>query len=291
MPEDAQVGGLDFVNSDETDANEKATQELQVRNAAQQILQVHLRVNEVLGKDAPPNPFYWGPNLSVDLSGATLFNALFSGCEARRALFRECLFVGRATFAFSRFTSRAAFDKARFTAEADFAHANYRSDGQYTDSMTTCSGVLFEGATYFNSTRHGFFECENSTFNAEFNFNNSLVSLHAYFGESQFKAAAKFDFVKFRGKASFDDSVFLGDVNARHSEFFYGSNWAGARIESNLDLFGSVVAIERDLGIGDPMKFKNTLPKGWEVTAWPDSRPTPSGDGKWGRLARLSRSS
>ena len=103
----------------------------------QRTLQRHLR---------PGEAEYW-EGMSVDLSGATLVDADFSGCHLSAArfadtrfqgetsfagaqfedvpLFWRALFEGDATFAGARFADGAAFGRARFHGDADFEDARF----------------------------------------------------------------------------------------------------------------------------------------------------------------------
>lgn len=90
-------------------------EELQVRKAAQRILQVHLRAGSV----EQPNESFW-PDVDLDFSGATLVALHLTHCSIRSIACYETTFRELASFRGTEFRTKADFNKAKFEGRADF---------------------------------------------------------------------------------------------------------------------------------------------------------------------------
>ncbi|MFF3866322.1 pentapeptide repeat-containing protein [Micromonospora sp. NPDC001898] len=71
------------------------------------------------------------PGVVVDLSGATLVDADFGGCELAGARFDDARFLGVTSFADARFTGDAVFARAVFHGQARFADARFAADAVF----------------------------------------------------------------------------------------------------------------------------------------------------------------
>lgn len=90
-----------------------------VRESAQKILASHLRPKEVESGAEDPN--FW-PAVRVDLSGATLTNAIFGGCQLTNTSFKQAKFIGTVFFWGAKL-ERVNFAHATFYDLADFQRA------------------------------------------------------------------------------------------------------------------------------------------------------------------------
>lgn len=99
-------------------------QEQQVREVAQSLLIRHLD---------PARDGYWEHG-RLDLGGALLFHADFSGCRLRNAVFRQARFTGSARFNAARFEGFANFHKARFEGNAWFDKADFADSVVFTQA-------------------------------------------------------------------------------------------------------------------------------------------------------------
>jgi uncharacterized protein YjbI with pentapeptide repeats len=277
-------------DSDLGDVNE-FKQEIEVRNAAQRILQEHFRVKDWAG-EGDPNPLYWGPDLRIDLSGATLMNFSFGHSNARAANFRGCLFIGDARFWSSDFRGRVFFDESVFTGEADFSRVNFR-DGVKISSASSFSYSTFLGIARFHGTQHGFFECIGSTFHEEVSFSLLDVQSNAYFGKSTFHGNMSLDLARARSRTWFDGTHFLGTVTMKQVIFFSGVAWDDVEFATPPDLSNSVTAVERSYGKSEASttKYDDQWPAGWCVGPWPKYRPTPGENAVWAVLTREAEGS
>ena len=138
---DTWVALAELVTS-ETDASlREALSDWHVRIAAQRILSLHLRhePQQVTGADgvaiyrdadvATGESFWSG--MSVDLTGAALYDFNFRNCVVRHGIFRACRFFGVARFYGAVFERPAEFDGTRFHGAVWFEAANLASDAWF----------------------------------------------------------------------------------------------------------------------------------------------------------------
>ncbi|MFG2249010.1 pentapeptide repeat-containing protein [Spirillospora sp. NPDC048823] len=120
-------------------------EEHQVRLTAQALLSAHLH---------PSAQVYW-PNLSLDLTGATLANALnLTGCRIRDAVFRRATFIHGAFFARTTVTGSANFVGAVFTGSTKFDNAAFAGVA-YFRAATFSSSASFLGAAFAGHVHFG----------------------------------------------------------------------------------------------------------------------------------------
>ena len=138
---DTWVALAELVTS-ETDASlREALSDWHVRIAAQRILSLHLRhePQQVTGADgvaiyrdadvATGESFWSG--MSVDLTGAALYDFNFRNCVVRHGVFRACRFFGVARFYGAVFEPPAEFDGTRFHGAVWFEAANFANDAWF----------------------------------------------------------------------------------------------------------------------------------------------------------------
>ncbi|HEY8371948.1 MAG TPA: pentapeptide repeat-containing protein, partial [Pseudonocardiaceae bacterium] len=87
----------------------KQAEERQFRQSVQRVLTDHLRAERGRNPEELINPRFW-PGIDLDLSGATLHDWDFTGCEVRTADFSRTHFHGFAQFREAVLHSPATFD-------------------------------------------------------------------------------------------------------------------------------------------------------------------------------------
>jgi len=111
-----------------------ALQEREVRGAAQNVFESHLR---------PAEPDTFWPDIDLNLTGATLEWFWFRDCRARNGMFRGTVFHEIAAFRDSTFTERSTFRGARFLSTTDLRRTAF---GPRT---TDFREATFDGPTTF----------------------------------------------------------------------------------------------------------------------------------------------
>lgn len=278
------VGNPNQSNDEGANVENSSLQELQVRNTAQRILQVHFRATEGINSDIA-NPQFWGPDLDVDLSGSTLIDANFANCQARNIILRECYLIGNSRFSYSTFTGRIAFDKSIFTGGVDFRGTNFRGgDGNIDYRFTSFSDCLFAGEVSFDDTTHGFFECEDASFDSKVSFTGLRTFSSAYFARTVFSKEAFFMRVTFGGKVEFEDADFRGEVRITDAVFHSSVSLGAAAFAASPDLARSATAIDRQFKTERYVhnyEIKSQWPSGWQLASWPTYKSAPSEDATW----------
>ncbi|HEY1174606.1 MAG TPA: pentapeptide repeat-containing protein, partial [Phytomonospora sp.] len=113
----------------------RSPEELQVRATAQRLIADHLRPIELprRAKIPEPNNGFWGA-MSIDLTGAQLYDFTFSSCQLLDAAFDLATFAGRASFDGARFQGDATFNGAEFTGGAWFSYGNFHAAAEFVNS-------------------------------------------------------------------------------------------------------------------------------------------------------------
>ncbi|WP_175479574.1 pentapeptide repeat-containing protein [Geodermatophilus siccatus] len=174
-----------------------AAQELQVRQTAQRLLFDHIRRPHGFSEGS-----FW-PGMSVDLTGATLYDVDLTGGSVSSASFRGVTFLGGADFSHANFESEADFSEAVFTGTAGFWSAHFTV------------GASFVGATF----RERVF------------FHNARFVRAAAFHRAHFEGDAEFEYVILEGGAAFNDAVFSGAGHFKRVSFPFGAWFTGAKFE------------------------------------------------------------
>lgn len=120
-------------------------QELEVRQTAQGVLGAHLRVDGVEGTDSPGRSELFWPDLTVNVSGATLRSFRLTNGVVRSATFSDARFAGPTVFRGARFDQHADFRNVRFTGLADFRRVTFGGEG------VNFRGARFEGEVDFGT--------------------------------------------------------------------------------------------------------------------------------------------
>lgn len=205
-------------------ADQQYLQEYQVRLAAQRILSRHLTASSRSSEHARADQFW--PNISVDLSGARLFDVDFSDCHVDSADFSKVTFEGECSFHGTEFAGTASFQgslfrkfaffvEATFNAWADFGGATFEEGAKFI-------GADFRAGSWFASARFdglgGFHRC---TFHGEAQFAGSTFNI-ASFSESVFHVDHGATAVDGKGRAGFDGALF-----GQETAFFGGAVFRG----------------------------------------------------------------
>lgn len=226
-----------------TDEHRERVQERQVRLTAQRILRTHARPGE--GGGEKPVETYW-PGLELDLTGATLESADFSGCHIDRlslanarvagaaafigtvfdgnvlfagtefggvARFTEAKFGGVARFTGARFTGIARFMKAQFIGAAWFTEVKFAGlvsfDQVRFDNVATFGRAQFDGETYFTEVK----------FNGAARFGRAVFHGNGWFSKARFDTSGEFNRTEFIQAASFVEAEFAGVTNFKQVKF------------------------------------------------------------------------
>jgi len=212
QPERAAEAGSAASQALPADAGVKereVAQELQVRQTAQRLLADHLEVpggvtgQEAQGIDASPDLAFW-PDISIDLTGATLVDLDLSDSSVAEALFDRATFCGEAWFSNVTFGTSAFFREATFTDDAWFPDATFINSAHFSKAAFT-GEALFPGAT-FSVAPTIRWRGDDVTYNAEFD--EATFTGRAVFRRAIFHSDAKFDGATFVGDARFDGATF-----------------------------------------------------------------------------------
>jgi uncharacterized protein YjbI with pentapeptide repeats len=204
-------------------------EERQVRLAAQRILARHLRPETENG-DA--NPTYWGPEIVLDLTEATLIDANFADCHLHNAVFTEAIFNGHTWFVGATFKGTAVFVDATFNGHTWFKDATFKGSVWFMNA--TFNDAAFFGEATFN----GHINFKRATFNHETGFNKATLNGTTEFVKANFKNTIMFDEATFNGTTRFDEAVFSETANFEEAKFngtadFYDAAFNGnTRFES-----------------------------------------------------------
>ncbi|MGC4791653.1 pentapeptide repeat-containing protein [Micromonospora sp. DT178] len=200
---------------------------------------------------------------AVDLTGATLVDADFGGCELAEARFADTRFLGTTSFAATRFTGDAVFaravfhgetrfDGARFAADAVFGRARFRGPASF-------DRVGFAGMAWFGRGEEELWEDDPAWDDIEDadpapwdepNEDDPGWPVAVLMGDYQgwaeggdgarFVGAASFRWARFDGPAWFCKARFGAEATFRDAEFgglvhldqpavdLAGARWAGA---------------------------------------------------------------
>ncbi|WP_241773902.1 pentapeptide repeat-containing protein [Micromonospora haikouensis] len=202
-------------------------EERQVRLAAQRILARHLHPTTQGGGT---NPSYWGPNLALDLTEATLINVDFAHCHLHNARFNKATFSGDTSFGGTTFSGSARFIGATFGGDAWFRGATFSGSAMFLEATfhgaATFPKATFNGSSVFRRAKFcgaaGFHE---AMFGSVAEFGEATFSRAARFGEASFSRAARFGRATFSGVAGFENATFSG------SRDFEGANLGGVRYD------------------------------------------------------------
>ncbi len=215
---------MPFADPDEEglDADTRAVrrQETQVRTTVQDLLREHAHSGTI--DDGPASSRFWGDDLTVDLTGATLHNLdlirrrIHPSTDLTRSHF-----TGDAWFAGTTFTGDAKFSEAMFTGNALFVEATFTGDAKFHEATFTDNAFFIE-----------------ATFTSSADFSEVTFTGDAWFGEATFTNNAWFAGTTFTADAKFHEATFTGDISFNNAKGRADGNqvWpAGWRLGSTDD--------------------------------------------------------
>jgi hypothetical protein len=241
---------------------DRSKEELEVRQAAQRILGVHLKSKR--GGAGGLNVEFWG-GVSLDLTGATLvaFDASdFDVVDARfgGAIFHQESYFANfycrnaAWFAFAEFRGNAWFAEGRFDGEATFLNAKFKKS------------AVFQKYTFNGLSNFGFVKFESIS-----SFQEAEFEKQAFFAASTLAGQAQFHGVKFNGGVAFNsckfesDAVFQGASNDGRADF------VDTEFRGSVDL-ARLTDVHLDRGRVLASSPERIWPSGWVELAGKDEK-------------------
>ncbi|WP_147425446.1 pentapeptide repeat-containing protein [Bailinhaonella thermotolerans] len=278
-----------------TDSHE----ERQVRLTAERILTTHLRPPDPAPSSRrwqrrrPPHPSRFWPGTRLDLTGATLLDADFTGCQITDVIFTHATFTHAARFERATFSGKASFDAATFLSEASFGTATFSGQAGFKEAtfssradfdLVTFSGkanfdaaafsdmVSFDAATFSHTARFAgaTFSGEawflRTTFFNEAWFLRTTFSDMANFGAAVFSCGAHFDSATFSGQAGFKEATFSDKAAFDFATFSDEARFENAIFHSSLDV-SETHGVQRVELTGAEVRGSGTRvwPAGWHV--------------------------
>ncbi|MCO1574172.1 pentapeptide repeat-containing protein [Crossiella sp. SN42] len=231
------------------EAHWQRLREREIRLTAQRVLTSHLRP----GPDGADARFWSG--LELDLTGAVLFDADFSGCQVRALRLTETMFHGEARFTGATFTEDATFEQTAFTGDVRFDQATFSGRALFRGLTFTgdadfagtrfVRGARFEGASFTAAARF-----DGARFGGTAWFSKTVFARDAEFGAARFASDSEFRGAVFAGNARFVGATFAGnanfhgvafrhDVSFREAVFAGGARFPGAAFDGNAGLRGA----------------------------------------------------
>ncbi|MBE8522380.1 pentapeptide repeat-containing protein [Amycolatopsis sp. H6(2020)] len=241
---------------DDPDARRQRQREREVRLTAQRILTGHLRPGPEAGL---PAVTFW-PGLDLDLTGAVLFDADFSGCHLHVLHLDGVAFLGAARFTGATFAEDATFDHAAFSGDAQFGHATFAGRAQFR-GMTFAGNVDFAETKFLRGARF-----EGTSFTADAGFPGARFARRAWFTKTVFARGAEFGSARFAGDSEFRGAAFAGNARFVGTTFRGNANFHGAAFRRDASFREAVfardaifrgVAFDGAIGLRDAKFGKN----------------------------------
>ncbi|MFI6781715.1 pentapeptide repeat-containing protein [Micromonospora sp. NPDC050276] len=176
--------------------------ETEVRRTAQRVLTRHLRADD---------PAHW-PELTLDLTGATLIDFDAAGCTLVDATFTEAVFVGTTTFAGATARGRLRLGAAAF---GDVVFDDFTAEAE-----VVLDGARFEGQASFDGAGFaGGLSCRRSRFTGPTSFRRAVFDQPTSFDATHFGDGARFREAIFRSGLSMEHTDFAGYAGFRSVRF------------------------------------------------------------------------
>jgi uncharacterized protein YjbI with pentapeptide repeats len=197
----------------EAHATSELSQEMRVRLIAQRIIARHTRFPARAAR--PPSTFW--PDMSVDLSGATLIDFDMGQCRVATVDFGNSIFYGRATF-----IGAAVVDAANFAGAA--IHGPVLFDGAQIgglsfedveiDSDAVFRSVTIRRRASFDRVRiGGALDLGGASLRGSAYFRNAIIGGSVEFSRATIDGGAAFSAAKILGGARFNNATIGEDVN------------------------------------------------------------------------------
>jgi uncharacterized protein YjbI with pentapeptide repeats len=199
--------------------------ELQVRLAAQAVLTRRL-LPEVAGQaDQDGDGRADGPNVLIDLTGATLVGISFAGRRLHDGVvFTHAHFYEEADFSSGTFAGGAWFKSAVFHGTAHFYETKFQGDAMFANARFLAWSDLpgFQRQSLVGSA----------------NFGRAHFHMAGCFDDSEFHNVASFDYAFF-SNASFLGARFESITNFQHVTFESAAHFSGASFAQSPDFEGT----------------------------------------------------
>ncbi|WP_410615410.1 pentapeptide repeat-containing protein [Amycolatopsis sp. lyj-109] len=238
------------------DARRQRQREREVRLTAQRILAGHLRPGPEPGE---PVATFW-PGLDLDLTGAVLCEADFSGCHLHALRLNDVTFLGTAGFTGTTFAGDVAFEHATFTDDAQFGHATFAGRAHFR-GMTFAGSADFAETKFLRGARF-----EGTSFTADAGFAGAKFARRAWFAKTVFARGAEFGSARFAGDSEFRGAAFEGNARFVGTTFGGNANFPGAAFRRDVSFREAVfardatflgVAFDGAIGLRDAKFRKN----------------------------------
>jgi uncharacterized protein YjbI with pentapeptide repeats len=240
------------------DRDSAATQEREVRLAAQRILAEHFHVLPVPRSDVPDPALdsHWA-DIDIDLTGATLIEFDLTDCDVNIANFTHATFTGDTWFGGARFSGTADFSGAQFSDVAWFRGARFNRLVKFNEAR-------FSNHAYFSKVRFRFIaEFREAQFSDFADFSKARFSSLTDFIETRFSGDAKFSRARFSNKAWFWKARFSGEAkfsrarfssiaDFRAAQFSGDTKFVGAQFDGSVDFSAAALPVTRYLGESTP---------------------------------------
>lgn len=133
---------------------------------------------------------------------------LYTADFARKVIFENCIFKGKALFKYSDFSGEVSFASTEFSEEANFKYAQFYE-------VTDFSNTRFYDDTNFKYAQ----------FRKETDFSFAKIEDEANFKYAEFEKGVNFQQTRFEGFANFKYSVFKQPANFDESSFNEGKTF------------------------------------------------------------------
>jgi uncharacterized protein YjbI with pentapeptide repeats len=258
-----------WLHTDPTDAADHTE-----RRAALRLLAGRLRANGWV-------------DIGLDLAGATLTDADFSGCRLDGSTFADTRFHGATSFDGTTFDDDTAFHRAVFHGDATFTHARFDGDAEFGRvrfrGRADFTGAAFAGTAWFGRGAHAWWD-DDEDWDAVGNIDPAPWD-ELNEDDPQWPVAVLIedyqdweeggDGARFAGDVSFRDARFAGAAWFYYARFSTTATFAGARFAGRVHLDQPAVDLAGarwDGGTGDG---DTVWPLGWTVSG-DDVVPDPS---------------
>ncbi len=219
-----------------------AREEREVRLTAQRILTSHLRPGA--DSDAPAATFW--PDITLDLTGATLINLNFDRCHVTTASFVRTQFVGDPELGeltsqgagkfitTARFDWAARFDRAAFAGPVSFDGATFTGNAWLADA-TFAGDARFDNVAFMGDARFDASEFAETAW-----FNEGTFSRRAGFTSARFLDSAIFDGARFVSGVDFGQVEFVGTADFEEVDFGRSASFHGVKVRGDASFEGAV---------------------------------------------------
>jgi uncharacterized protein YjbI with pentapeptide repeats len=226
----------------------EAREEREVRTTAQRILATHLRASA----DEPAPADLW-PDVTLDLTEATLVDLDFQDVQVRGPGFTGATFHGTTRFDRAVFPDRAHFERATFHGPARFEQAAFHrwalfagaalrgpahfDEARFARRVEFTKASFHDGAFFAGAVFDRTVSFTQATFEQDCSFESVIFGEHGVFGATRFLGGCLLRGAVFRGYADFLRTTFARDVSFAGASFEGGVRFdtVAFAVPANLD--------------------------------------------------------